>query len=79
MTKSDLIYKDKYYEIYKKDARYGIFEPACMFDLVDIGLDGLADWKQCGVKCREDLTKIMGGYVEKIYRLIQKFDNEANL
>lgn len=67
MRKSDIIYKDKEYEIYKKDAGdIGTYTPADCLNLVEIGLGELAKWRQGGFRSKKDYHEILDGIIEEI-------------
>lgn len=73
MKKTDLVYKDSVYEIYKKHAGdVGDFQPITCFDLIDIAIHGLKDWENGGLAYVRDYEKIIEKICKKLRATIKE-------
>lgn len=70
---SDLVYESEQYKIYSKDARHGTYQPAIMLDIIDIGLDGLMEWENGGLKYKKDLESIFNSMKQKMDLMLKEF------
>ena len=75
--KKFLIYHDDDFQIYKKgDPDFGTYPPADMLHIISIGIDGLSEWKNAGLKYKRDLEQILGGFVGKFKKMLDSFEEK---
>lgn len=66
----ETIYIDDEYIIKKKNAEAGTFIPIDCFNLIDIGLNELANWENGGFRSKEDYKKVVEKFKEKLDKTI---------
>jgi len=74
------IYKDEDYTILKKRADVdGTILFCDMFNIINVGLEGLTEWKNCGIQNKKDLIKIFDEMREKMKKLEDEFEEDTNV
>ena len=67
VDKDDLIYKDKDYQIYKKDTGlFGSFRPLDCLEIIDIAIEELAKWDNAGLANVKDYQEIIDKLCKKL-------------
>lgn len=72
--KKDLLYKDKEYEIYKKDTDIlGVFMPMACIDLIEIGTNQLKNWENGGLANWEDYQEMIDVICTNLQKTVKKY------